>query len=846
MTLNIQPHPPQPSVSERRGQRLAPLQTNFSRPTARLSSLPVARTQQRPRPSDATEATGERVPLQPPPVKRQSSKSGLRSLFGREKAARKPHLNLNNHNDSKLAEIDEGQSVSVSQTDSALDAPVLSPSLCATPKTALTTPTLVTSPTVAHSQRAKIQAKNSNPRSAKSGEDKPPANDPSWKPPPLFQAYPQSIKHGTLSAPALSADSILRIHATSSRGSSSRDEEMQIHNSQVQNSNESADANAARKKKEDKEKKHLRSLSETIGKTDWTQKIYVLATSGYILQYAGSGKHDRLPEKMMQLGPKSVAFASDAIPGKHWVLQVSQSSEEDGTTALETPKPLFSRLGFHRSHTRRLARSFLMVFDTPDELSYWLLAVRAEIEARGGKKYVSERVFDDGMESQLRSKPSVRQMVTKDPNRFSNSFLQPQQTGAGIAEEHEQSIAGMNSRRSSYISVNRRSIVNQPTPDSRSGSVSTTQTDAVASPITSPGSGRFYSTISASSSPMVGNGAAPAPGSTSLDAPRSPTFASPRKRQSMYMYIPKPSATPSMEAAKLPRPQSTAPDPLVRSTSPPAPNFSVPSFSKRFASRTPQLSQIPQIPIHPSLRDYDDDDEDDINAIASFPSPPQSPSRSISSSGRKESTDQHIMTPREAVARKQIRVSNSEDSLADPQRSQEPKIQSFPRAPRGSMISPSNHNHTPRPISFVAEDDPSPSTSSNDLPQHPPPPAEDRRQQQPQSGRTSILYQTHRAKSPAPPKMAHRKSMPGLSAGPPSAPPPNCPLPKIPSPIDPPSTEVAWEDPASSAAQSCKSPPPKAGRERRKSSAGAAAPPTYSYTPRPSMANRRPSMPNRI
>jgi hypothetical protein len=37
--------------------------------------------------------------------------------------------------------------------------------------------------------------------------------------------------------------------------------------------------------------------------------------------FRGEGKHDRLPERMLLLGPQSVAFASDAIPGKHWVVE---------------------------------------------------------------------------------------------------------------------------------------------------------------------------------------------------------------------------------------------------------------------------------------------------------------------------------------------------------------------------------------------------------------------------------------------------------------------------------------------------------------------------------------------
>lgn len=102
MSLNSQAQQ-RPTVSERRGQRLEPLQTNFSRPTARSDApnRPIAAN--RPRPAEYASANGEipdRVPLQP--AKRQSSKTSLRSLFGgRDKAARKLAQ------DSKLSEIDE-------------------------------------------------------------------------------------------------------------------------------------------------------------------------------------------------------------------------------------------------------------------------------------------------------------------------------------------------------------------------------------------------------------------------------------------------------------------------------------------------------------------------------------------------------------------------------------------------------------------------------------------------------------------------------------------------------------------------------------------------------------------
>ncbi len=62
---------------------------------------------------------------------------------------------------------------------------------------------------------------------------------------------------------------------------------------------------AAAKKSEKAKSKHRRQISGSLSRADWTQKIFILVTSGYLLQYSGDGSFDRLPEKMMQLGKDS-------------------------------------------------------------------------------------------------------------------------------------------------------------------------------------------------------------------------------------------------------------------------------------------------------------------------------------------------------------------------------------------------------------------------------------------------------------------------------------------------------------------------------------------------------------
>lgn len=810
MSLDQQPH--QPSVSERRGQRLAPLQTNFSRPTAGASvpfvppaaapgppSTPSAIPRpQRLRPTDYQyESEGARVPLQQTPVKRQTSKSGLRGLFARDKPSRKPNT------DTGLAEIDEAHTT-VTQTVTVSDTP-LSPSICATPRTIMSTSTLVASPT-GEASRTKLVSQSRG----KTSDSRPVAGDHGWKPPPLFQVYPQAIKHSCLWAPVMSTESILRIQATAKSNSSSKDVDPQG------NHPPSEGASAERKKKEDKEKRHMRTVSETIGKTDWAQKIYVLVTSGYILQYSGSGKHDRLPEKMLQVGPRSVAFASDAIPGKHYVLQISQSSEEDGTATVDTHRPLFSRLGFHRSHARRWARTFLLVFSNAEDMSSWLLAVRAQIEACGGKKYVSENPYDEAWEHQLRPKQSIRQIVQKDPNRFSNIYLQPQQSAG--SDERDQALSDQ-SRRSSYISLQRRSMVYQSGAESRSNSMSTTQTD-VTPPVN--GYGRLYSSVPPPSGPSTLPNGLAVPGAYPPSLPQSPTSASLPKRLSSYL-----AGSASIEGHEPPRSQSTVPEPILRSTSPPAPNFSVPSFSKRFGAKTAQaqILQDPRLDSDRSIGLRHQGSNEELDTLSSFPSPPQSPTRNMSRTDL-NGIYEDLSPVRNVSPRRQLRIISSEDSLADSQRSHDYRNPLPPRLP----ITYTMTTHSSRPPSIAID----PLTKLPSNPQPTRSTSKGGNQSRLELQRDRVYPTEHGGR---PPSMARRKSMPGLSVGPPAAPPPNCPLPKIPSPIDP--HRPVLLPSASTTARSSQVPPSKTLRDRQRSFANISAPTSPTNLPAPPSIDTR-------
>ncbi|KAK1985787.1 peptidase family M20/M25/M40 protein [Colletotrichum cereale] len=231
-----------------------------------------------------------------------------------------------------------------------------------------------------------------------------------WDPPPLFQAYPQAIKHAQLPAATTSADVILRL--IDRKGSIS----LRGDPAQLALAPELAEEHAARAT-ERMRRKHLRTLS--MVKLEWTSKTYVLCTSGYLLQYAADGNFDRLPEKVLHLSKDSAAFVSDAIPGKHWVLQVSSAMESNGLTATDS-RSLLARLPF-RASDKRHAANFLMVFDSAEEMESWIAILRREIEALGGKKTLSEtgRPRPDNRVAQLRIQPSQRTLVVRDPDRFS-------------------------------------------------------------------------------------------------------------------------------------------------------------------------------------------------------------------------------------------------------------------------------------------------------------------------------------------------------------------------------------------------------------------------------------------
>lgn len=199
--------------------------------------------------------------------------------------------------------------------------------------------------------------------------------EPPFEAPPLFQAYPQAIRHTILEAPS------------SSHGPNDPDAETEFGDdiNPAQDRAQSTSAHRVLERFKARRKvKHARAAQATPGDVStpsWSQKIYILVTTGYLLEYSGQGPYDRLPEKMLKLTQNSAAFASDAIEGKHWVLQVVQEAK-GGYVNQAIPKTFMAKVGFQGN--RRVVSTMLLVFGAPEDMDQWMTALRREVESMGG------------------------------------------------------------------------------------------------------------------------------------------------------------------------------------------------------------------------------------------------------------------------------------------------------------------------------------------------------------------------------------------------------------------------------------------------------------------------------
>lgn len=783
-----------PGASPRRGRHLTPIQTSFDdRPSRKLY---------RPRPVETViyEKPAGRVPIAPSTlaIEHRDSRIGLRSLFGRSRST--PTVKTEerfsiSREDNEFSRRSHSDTTVLSRHSAMQDAPSVPD----------TTPMI-----------PRVQHKDSKTtlRSTSLKKERSPRPSSTWHPPPLFQAYPQAIKHDTLQASTLSADTILRI--SNQKCNKNLREQMMSSTADLG----SVEGDVVKTKQDDKEKKHRRRMSGSISKAEWTQKIYVLVTSGYLLQYSGEGSFDRLPERIMQLGKTSAAFASDVIPGKHWVLQISQTSTEEGTISVNTTRSVFSRMILRSADTRRVTSSFLLVLGSPEEMNAWLIAVRKEIEALGGKKYRPEigirKTTDEAMRL-LRERPSRRYLIKRDPTQFSNTEMS-RESSPGMCFGDEPEINGRvipavetgsmkSGKRQSYQtrrstetpSISRSSVSNDQIQRDRprEGSKLSYMSTETRTLMTSRGSTTAASFINVK--------CACADTSTNPSAAVTGIRPSSMNNRRRSMQAPPPpleirriSLDPCRPHSST-RLQSTCADAegaaSIGSLSPSTPNFSCPSFSKRysFAANAPtpltpplSASNIHQPPSPSSLADHNKFDlcERPTFIIGQLPFEMD---RSPSSS--KPIVDNPINPAALVVPASSIstpfprRFSSLEYSRGVPPSLSSHNIPSSPYPPPSTSLPaiplpilelrtptstpPAKIKKLRRPASMQVRADPLPHLSTTT------------------SVCTSTISSTpYNSSSPtlAPPapSVHNRKSMPEIAVGPPIAPPPKCPLPATP------------------------------------------------------------------
>ncbi|RVX72137.1 hypothetical protein B0A52_04735 [Exophiala mesophila] len=249
---------------------------------------------------------------------------------------------------------------------------------------------------------------NRNPRqSSRTLKDNSTRNMTSRDPPPLFQACLQARLSEVLEVPSTLTEVLFR---TSQRRRNSI-------------SGESSSRSSFADDESIGSAKHKRNWSGASS-CSMTQKLFVLLRNGFVLQYSADGLNDRLPEKILELGPRSVAFASDAIPGKHWVLRISHDRHSSAVPS-HASKHSWSKFGFRQQENKRLVQDLLLVFDNAIVLDSWLTAVRKEIELLGGLEYRPDSRSEDHKQEARRSLKAQKSLpnISQASLQLSSNYL---------------------------------------------------------------------------------------------------------------------------------------------------------------------------------------------------------------------------------------------------------------------------------------------------------------------------------------------------------------------------------------------------------------------------------------
>ncbi|QIX00881.1 hypothetical protein AMS68_006398 [Peltaster fructicola] len=176
-----------------------------------------------------------------------------------------------------------------------------------------------------------------------------------WMPPPLFQAFAQSVKHGLAEV----STSAVTDKEAPARPKSSKEKERR-HSMESDNS---ASTN-----------KTALTMKGSIN-SDVPQKIIILLESGHLLQYEQHGSTNRLPEKVLQLCQDSAAMTCHVASSKQHAMRVIQSVAQKTFSLAHT----FSRLTRRSASSKRDASSLILIFAESQQMEEWMQAVRSKI-----------------------------------------------------------------------------------------------------------------------------------------------------------------------------------------------------------------------------------------------------------------------------------------------------------------------------------------------------------------------------------------------------------------------------------------------------------------------------------
>ncbi|KAI1136960.1 hypothetical protein F5Y05DRAFT_92354 [Hypoxylon sp. FL0543] len=364
----------------------------------------------RARPPDITVLRHEsKVPLRPERLAKRESRIGLRSIFSKSKPGKDDTVveepaslkDPSRHMGKRSSLADLGgwpQRLNPSRSEMSLSSPQAS----------------MKSPASGISSSSSRQRQNSNDVNQRKlrPQASPKTRSPitAFDPPPLFKMYPQAIKHATLPTCLTPIDALARLNESKAVLPQDDFSRSNLNLSQVEASGLGSKFEGEKKKK-----------SKV---PEWTSKIYALVTSGYLLQYAAEGPFNRLPEKILHLTRDSAAYASDLIPGKHWVVRVASSTDAEGNPSSDT-RSFRSKLALRGAEKRQVS-NMLLVFESPETMDTWLAILRREIELLGGKKKLSEtgKPETEDTSAMTQAQTKQRTLVVRDPARFSRIVSQ--------------------------------------------------------------------------------------------------------------------------------------------------------------------------------------------------------------------------------------------------------------------------------------------------------------------------------------------------------------------------------------------------------------------------------------